>query len=481
MPEPVMCPGCGESFGDYPAGGKCAKCGASIPAPGAKTGKGIDDELARLGGPAKTCATCGKPIPPGKKSCPNCRVAETSHEHRGMPAWLTLLLVLLFAGVATTVTVYYTKQWGHRKHVDKVKEYIADGRKAAKDLKYNEARILLNSAGEQLKEYFDDDDLDRADLAAEVEQVRKAARQSADDKISEMIQKGDELEAERFYEQEVKEIDGNGHGPIHDRVVRALETRTTMLHFRTAFEDAKKLHADGKLPEALKGIFDLRNELANTKGENIVAMRTQVEAVQKTWVLEAYDAGMKSLDGGKVAEARGFFDLAKQYVSPNDGTLRRKIEDTCSNVAENRVMGLVINVKSVRLAKAEEVKAEIAAHLRKKLDEEGVLSVVLTDRNDARGAELSRLLVADYDEQRGGVFTLPTRGRVTGTKISCTVKVISTKDGRAVWQEKDPVVGETPKTGVPGDSTDATLRADASRRFFISLDAVRVPGRDAMQ
>ena len=76
MPEPVMCPNCGESFGDYPASGKCAKCGGTIPAPAGRAPKAIDEEIARLGGAPKTCPTCGKPLPAGRKTCPECSRVE---------------------------------------------------------------------------------------------------------------------------------------------------------------------------------------------------------------------------------------------------------------------------------------------------------------------------------------------------------------------------------------------------------------------
>ncbi len=483
MSEPVMCPSCGETYGNYPAGGKCAKCGGSLPAPAGRSAKGIDEEIARLDGPAKVCPTCGKTLPAGRRTCPECTRVEPVRERRHVAGWVSLLIVVVFAAVAGTGTVLYMKKWAHKEHQHWVEDDIQKAQASAQAGKFGDALITLDQAQKQLS-WFEEEDLTRADLASQIERERNALRQKVDMKVRELLKQGEELEAESFYNNEglaALDVDSS----LRELIKRALDGRKTVLGYRTALKQAQKSYEEGQFTEALRQITTLRTQVSDpyrTRGEGMAEIRTTVEGLHTAWVKEALDKGMKLLAEGKLAQASAWLEMTKEFVWSTDIATRRRIEETVSAIADGRVTGMVVQLGAVRVVKPEDARADLVKQLTQKLSDEGFLPLVLASRTEAKAAEIARVLVVDYREERSGSFTSETGEKANGTRVTCSLKLVSAKDNKTLWQGPGAITAQTGVVGGlrTGEFNDANLRLDALRRFYIELDTVRIPSRDSM-
>jgi RNA polymerase subunit RPABC4/transcription elongation factor Spt4 len=478
MPEPVICPGCGQSLPAYPDGGICPKCATRILPPAKAEPKGIDEEIQRLSETRETCSTCGKLLPAGSKLCPSCRAAEPHIPSRhGLPVWASLLIVVAFAAIAGGIVYYYTLQWGHDQHVAQVKAELESARQAAASDKVREAVLSLESARKRL-EWFDAADPDRDTLLSDIERAGKDLRVTLAEKLKAMIKRDEVADAQRFYDVEIKSIDSDGS--LRDLLTKAIADNAALQDFRKSLKLAQKLHADGSFTDALKEISALRTRVQDPIRaralEAMAELRSTVEELQSKWVKEAFDKGQALLDNGMFTEAGPSFELARQYVSSSDVTLKRKVQDAIYLLSERRVVGVVISLGPVRVVTPETVRAEIMTHLGRKLSDEGILMLVIAGSADPKAAQLDRVVTVNYKEDKGREFASETGSeKATGTRISCDLKITPVAGGNALWQ--DHVAAETGAIGGVGKAAfnDSALRDNASAAFWRAFDALSIP------
>jgi len=483
MADPVLCPGCGESFAVYPNGGKCSKCGAAIPPPVRSGSGGIEEELQRLSEKRETCPTCGKALPPGSRLCPSCRAPEpVAHVRHGPPVWLSLLIVVAFAAIAGGFVYHYMVQWGHDQHVAQVRAELESAQQAAKADKVREAVLSIESARNRL-DWFDPNDSDRETLLLEIEHAGTNLRLTLAEKLKQMIKRDEVSDAQRFYDVEIKAIDTDQS--LLAVVNKAIADNTALQDFRKSLKLAQKLHDEGKLDAALREISALRTKVQDPiKARAIEAMaelRTTVEGLQTNWVKEAFARGQALLDNGQFAEATPWFELARQTVWTSEVTLKRKVTDVLYLLGEKRVIGVAINLGEVRVVTPEAVRTEITTHLGKKLSDEGFLMLGLSGPRDPKASQLSRLVTVTYKEEKTREFMSETgTGKAVGTRISCDLKVTPLSDSQVLWQEH--VTAETGAIGGIGKGVfnDAALRENAAGTFWREFDAVRIPNSNLL-
>ncbi|KPJ53237.1 MAG: hypothetical protein AMS16_05480 [Planctomycetes bacterium DG_58] len=474
MPEPVMCPSCGRTLPDYPAGGKCPNCGATIPTPAGQPPQDIDAEISRLTETGKTCPTCGRALPAGSAVCPFCHVEAEPVVRRGIPAWVKLLIVLGFAIVATTVTVVYMRRWGHEQHVSGVKDDLAKAKKASAAKRFGDAVRFLQAARRQL-EWFEEIDPDRGTLLAEISRTHDSLRTTGEETIQDLIKRGLVTEAKTLYD-EIKAIDEDKS--LEDVISKAVANREIMREFQKARRDAEKLHEDGALAEALKQISLLRNKVEDplkAKGPAMAELRSTVGKLQSAWVTEAYDKGNEFIHQGKLSEAAKWFKLSEIHVWSNEVGLRRRIKEAIYHISDNRVVGVFLNVTKVRVVKVEDVRSELQKRLEKKLDDEGFLTLILKGTGDPAANELHRMVVVNYKEEQSREFTSSDMlEKAMGTKITCELKVLPTKGGEPLW--KQMLTKQTTGGGaVQGGINEANLRLNALRAFWRALEGTHIP------
>jgi predicted nucleic acid-binding Zn ribbon protein len=477
-----MCPSCGESYANYPAGGTCPKCASLIPAPPGRAAKGIDEEIARLDGAPKVCPTCGKPLPAGRKTCPECSRVEPARERRHVSGWVSLLIVVLFIGISVPATVIMTKRWAHNEHQQWVQDDLKNARAAAQAGNFSDALLLLDQAQKKLS-WFEDGDLTSQDLSTQIAGERNSLRQVVGQKVREMLRKGEEVEADAFYRNEgIGSLDNDSS--LSKLIARALETRKTVLGYRATLKQSQKCYQEGQFTEALRDLTVLRNQVDDpfrAKSDIPPDLRTTVDALHTAWVQEALDKGMKLLDEGKLGQASAWLETTKGFLPSGDTVTRRRIDDTLSAIADGRVLGVVMTLGGVRVVKTEEARAQLLDQLTHKLSDEGLLPLTLSSRNDPKVGEVARVLLVDYREEKSGGFTSSeTREKANGTRITCALKLVTTKDNKTLWQAPGAVTAQTGTVGGlhAGEFNDANLRLDAIRRFYIELDTVRIPSRD---
>jgi len=478
MTEPVMCPGCGRTYPQYPVGGKCPDCGAAFSAPPGQPPRDIDAEIARLSGTTRSCPTCGRPLSSGSTACSFCQVEAEPVVRRGLPAWVKLLIVLAFAAVAGTVTTVYALRWAHERRVKWVRADLAEATTAAAANRVGDAVRALEAAREQLQ-WFKDTDPVRGVLYAEIQRASDRLRTDLEEKLGEMIKQGLVVEAQALYESEIKPIDTGG--VLKDVIDKALASRNTMRDFQKMFKTAGELHEDGSFAEALKEISALRTKVEDplkARGPAMVELRTTVEKLQSDWVNEAYTKGMELIDDGKLVEAANWFKMGRKYVWSNEVSLRRRLQEALYHIDESRVIGAVLNVTEVRVVTADEVRKELDKNLRRKLADEGFLTLAMQSAADPKAAELKRIIVVDYKEEKSQEFTSEDMlQKAMGTRIVCQLKVLSAKGGDPLWTQDI-----TKQTGTKGGLgrgafNDATLRLHAVTTFWQAFDGVRIPTR----
>ena len=478
MSEPVMCPGCGRTFPESPAGGKCPDCGATVATPGGNPSQDIDAEIARLSGTTRSCPTCGKPLPTGSSVCSFCQAEPEQVVRQGLPAWVKLLIILGFALVAGTITVVYAQRWGRERRINWVRDDLAEAKSAFTASRVGDAVRAIGSARRQL-EWFQDTDPIRGVLYAEVQRASDSLRVDLEQKLQDMIKQGLVAEAETLYESEIRPIDPGGS--LKQVIDKAMANRNAMRDYQKMLKTAREFHKEGSFAEALKEVSALRTKVEDPLKARTPAMadiRATVEKLQTSWVNEAHDKGMELIKNGKLAEASNWFKMGRKYVWSNEVALRRRLQEALYHIDEKRVAGAFVNVTQVRVVSVDEVRTELEKRLGKKLADEGFLTLSLKSTADAKATELQRIVVVDYKEEASREFTSEDMlKKATGTRIVCQIKVMSTKGGEPLWQ-----VTITKQTGAKGGLgrggfNDATLRLHAVRTFWQAFDGVRIPGR----
>jgi len=285
MPEPVMCPSCGESCADYPADGRCPKCGGAIPAP------------------AKT------PAPP-----PVSAGFEVQRPKRGIPPWAKLVGVLVFAIVATTTAVILAKNWGHKKRVGWVNDGIAECRRLVAKGNIGDAIKELEGAKTNAKK-FDENDSVRAELLAKIDTETRNLRENVKKTLEKLVGQGDLAEAQTLYDSGVEAIDKLG--TLLSIIEKGKADRKAMRGFEKSLSTAKVREQDGDHVGALERISELRKELESAGAysiEDAAVLRAQVGELQAKWVDDARKRADKFLDEGNVEKAKEWFKTARKHV-----------------------------------------------------------------------------------------------------------------------------------------------------------------------
>ena len=399
-------------------------------------------------------------------------------EKKGMPQWVPLVIVLGVIATLSLVAYYWAKDWGHKTHIRNVRTPLAEAKRLGVEGKDIVGAVsALKKAREKLV-LVDSTSLDYNRLQDEIDDVKTTIRKAAGKKLHQMIADGKELEAKKFYDDQVRFVDTPGASNLKTMVDEAIAAREAKLGLNETMTRAKKHNKNGEYAEALLAVNQALKTISSLRkiGPAIDRIRTEGRKIEKQWILDTETRGMAFFSEGDLAQAMGSLRVGIEAADRDMAydQVGRRLALRAGRLQARHVVGVVVNVKSVRGEKPETIKEKFLREVEKKLDKENYLLLPLKSQDDEKGKQLLKQLVIDYAETKGPQIKNSSGDTANATRITCSLRLILVRTKKVTWRDNVNLVNLSLSGIGEGKLTDAALRDSITRLFWGDFKVVTV-------